>query len=289
MVNSTPSRRHWRNWQPEPIAAQPREDKETTGPPAVVVDSEERIRRYPLHKPAFTFAGRGLAALALLAILSTSAFAQDRYRAEVVILERLADPLLQENMAGKMPEPISSDRHLWVVDEAGNRISDLNLTSNLTLNNSTARLENSGKYRVLMKAGWIQEFPQNYNGRPLAIELGDYLSAAGHRAIEGTIEINRRRFLLVTVALNHWREASRAHAPSVAASSPEDQGPATEDNADSDRGGLMRVADDRSARPEPANKELVTWIRETRRMRSQEIHFVDSPTIGVLIYFRPLD
>ncbi len=240
-----------------------------------------------MHKPAFTFAGRGLAALALLAILSTSAFAQDRYRAEVVILERLADPLLQENMAGKMPEPISSDRHLWVVDEAGNRISDLNLTSNLTLNNSTARLENSGKYRVLMKAGWIQEFPQNYNGRPLAIELGDYLSAAGHRAIEGTIEINRRRFLLVTVNLNHWREADGADQQArIIRTSDTDAGQA---QADLQSDGDAPINTGYSLGEEATGKELITWIRETRRMRSKEIHFVDSSTIGVLLYFRPLD
>lgn len=34
--------------------------------------------------------------------------------------------------------------------------------------------------------------------------------------------------------------------------------------------------------------ELLTWIRETRRMRSEEIHYLDSPTIGVLIFFRKI-
>jgi hypothetical protein len=36
-------------------------------------------------------------------------------------------------------------------------------------------------------------------------------------------------------------------------------------------------------------QELITWIRETRRMRSQEIHFIDSPTIGVLVFFRKIE
>ncbi len=242
-----------------------------------------------MYKPAFTFASRGLAALALLALLSTTAFAQDRYRAEVVVLERLADPLLQENMAGKMPEPVSGHKRLWVVDEAGNRSSDLNLTSNLTLNNSTARLENSGKYRVLMRTGWIQEFPQNYNGAPLAIELGDYLSAAGHRAIEGTIEINRRRFLLVTVNLNHWQETDGAnHRParSFSASDESDSEARSDHRTDPDAPINASFGDISYNR---AGKELITWIRETRRMRSKEIHFLDSPTIGVLLYFQPLN
>lgn len=31
--------------------------------------------------------------------------------------------------------------------------------------------------------------------------------------------------------------------------------------------------------------ELITWIRENRRMRSEEVHYLDSPTIGVLVFF----
>ncbi|WP_339806689.1 CsiV family protein, partial [uncultured Marinobacter sp.] len=30
-------------------------------------------------------------------------------------------------------------------------------------------------------------------------------------------------------------------------------------------------------------------IHEPRRMRSEEIHFLDSPTIGVLVFFRKLE
>ncbi|MEO9588720.1 MAG: CsiV family protein, partial [Marinobacter sp.] len=35
--------------------------------------------------------------------------------------------------------------------------------------------------------------------------------------------------------------------------------------------------------------ELITWIRETRRMRSEEVHFLDSPTIGVLVFFKKIE
>lgn len=249
-----------------------------------------------MYKPALSFASRTLAILALLALLPAAALAQDRYRAEIVILERLADPLLQENMAGKMPETLEGSKRLWVMDSAGNPVSDINTTSNLTLNNAANRLANSGKYRVLMKTGWIQSFPPDYNGEPLKIELGDYLEGAGHRAIEGTIEINRRRYLLVTVELNHWQEASGANtpAPSAASSGEADsrdqegeQSPGNREASDEDD--TVSQLNESAALSASQNKELVTWIRETRRMRSKEIHFVDSPTIGVLIYFRPLD
>jgi hypothetical protein len=35
--------------------------------------------------------------------------------------------------------------------------------------------------------------------------------------------------------------------------------------------------------------ELLTWIRENRRMRSEEVHFLDSPTLGVLIFFKKIE
>ena len=35
--------------------------------------------------------------------------------------------------------------------------------------------------------------------------------------------------------------------------------------------------------------ELLTWIRETRRMRSEEVHFLDAPTLGVLIFFKKIE
>jgi hypothetical protein len=254
-----------------------------------------------LYKPAFNSSGRLFAALALLMALVAPALADDKYRAEVVVLERLADPILKEQMAHKTPDVKQGMQRLWVVDESGNVRSDIDLTSNLNLNTAASRLENSGKYRVLMKTGWIQEFPPDYDGEPLLIEVGEQLERAGHRAVEGTIEINRRRYLLVNVQLNHWREAG-APAMETTAEDMADGGEAVEDGQS---GSDAENTDTDSAPPEapgpgtspasdtgmkaPAGKELVTWIREIRRMRSEEIHFLDSPTIGVLVYFRPLD
>lgn len=235
-----------------------------------------------MYKPAFNPAGRLLAALALFMTLATPALAADTYRAEVVILERLADPILSEQMGDKNPDLQQGEKRLWVEDESGNRQSDIRTTNSLTLNNAASRLENSGKYRVLMKTGWVQRFPPNYSGDPMRIEVGELLERAGHRAVEGTIEVNRRRYLLVNVHLNHWREANDSNSEN-----------AQQENGDEgSEPGTQGVGTSPASTPgmsAPSGKELVTWIRETRRMRSKEIHFLDSPTIGVLLYFRPLD
>ena len=245
-----------------------------------------------MYKPAFTTATRLLTALALLMALAAPAQADNTYRAEIVILERLADPVLREQMADRHPDSQDASKRLWVVDDLGNVNSDIRTTNNLTLNTAASRLENSGKYRVLMKTGWIQRFPPNYNGDPMRIEVGEMLESAGHRAVEGTIEINRRRYLLVDVQLNHWRAADGTAMEDTMGGETDDsnQDNNGQGNAGAEPQGVgtspaatMPVMDD------PRGKELITWINEVRRMRSKEIHFLDSPTIGVLVYFRPLD
>lgn len=244
-----------------------------------------------MYKPALNLPGQLIATLALLMVLTTPTLAQeDRYRAEIVVLERLADPILSERMDRRQPERPQGDKRLWVVDENGNRRTDIEVIDNLTLNRAASQLEKSGKYRVLMKTGWEQAFPPNHIGDPLTIEVGDYLEAAGHRAVEGTIEINRRRYLLVNVSLNHWREAPGSGSQDNDNRREGDSGNGSDRDGDDivriEGVGTSPAADSGFRNPD---RELVTWIRETRRMRSEEIHFVDSPTIGVLIYFRPLD
>lgn len=245
-----------------------------------------------MYKPAFITATRLLSALALLMALAAPAQADNSYRAEIVILERLADPVLREQMADKHPEQQDASKRLWVVDDLGNINSDIRTTNNLTLNTAASRLENSGKYRVLMKTGWIQRFPPNYNGDPMRIEVGEMLERAGHRAVEGTIEINRRRYLLVDVQLNHWRAADGAAVEDTRGGETDDRSEGNSDQGDTEaepQGVGTSPAATMPVMDGTRGKELITWINEVRRMRSKEIHFLDSPTIGVLVYFRPLD
>ncbi len=239
-------------------------------------------------------------ALAFVLVPAGKALAQtpdDFYRAEVVIVERLADPsAIEEQMAGMPVEPpLSGIRSLWVEDANGNRASDVRLAARneLYLNQAAARLENSGNYRVLASAGWYQSFPPNYDGTPLRVAIGDWLEGAGQRAVEGHIEIDRKRYLHVGVHLNHWQqgEAPAASDPVadeaiIATDVPEASGALPPETATPDP--AAAPVDTLPVMTEPVPVELVTWIRETRRMRSEEIHFIDSPTIGVLVFFKKI-
>ncbi|MBR9870525.1 MAG: 5'-methylthioadenosine phosphorylase [Gammaproteobacteria bacterium] len=241
-------------------------------------------------KPLLT--GAALA-LAFTLLPATSAQAQDGkkdfYRAEIVILQRLVDPAaVEEQMAGKQIEPSRNvAKSLWVEDASGRRMSDLKLAARneLHLGRAASRLENSGNYRILAAAGWYQSFPPNYDGSPMRVAVGDWLTGAQQKAVEGHIEIDRKRYLHVGVHLNHWQDgpAPEVSAPAVATSSSPETSGAEQTSSIAD---MAEKAQTVAAEPAPA--ELVTWIKETRRMRSEEIHFIDSPTIGVLVFFRKL-
>jgi len=239
-----------------------------------------------------TKAARILAAftLGLLALTSqaqeSGTIPDDYYRAEFVILERIVDPsAIEERMADREVEPpIQTDETLWAVDRNGNAQTTLDLAprGELYLNSAARRLENSGNYRILMTAGWYEAFPPDYQGTPLRIELGDWIGSAQQREVEGHITIDRQRYLHVNVHLNHWQENTRAGTVQ--------QAPAADSEAQqSDQGDGFVSLQPPVAQSSQAPLELVTWIRETRRMRSEEVHFLDSPTIGVLIFFRKVE
>jgi hypothetical protein len=224
---------------------------------------------------------------------------QDYYRAEVVILERIVEPeAVNEQMSGRTVEPpIETEEVLWSVLQGGSTETTLNLAprNELYLANAAQRLERSGRYRVLVSAGWYEAFPPDYEGTPLRIEAGDWIEGAGTREVEGHITINRQRYLHVGVHLNHWQPAETDLPPMAepvpgdipAASLEEAPTPGTENPATVSIGDA--AVQPQALRVETAPLELLTWIRETRRMRSEEVHFLDSPTIGVLVFFKKIE
>lgn len=220
----------------------------------------------------------------------------DYYRAEFVIMERIISPdEVTEHMANHKVQPTQETPDiLWAVGKGGTPESTLDLVpaSELYLNSAANRLERSGHYRVLMRAGWYEAFPPDYKGTPLRVEIGKWLEGADTREIEGTITIDRQRYLHVGVHLNHWQLAEIPPASDQPETQVEQPGKAPETGNTGDLATGMNDAENSAQAAQvsgPAPLELLTWIRETRRMRSEEIHFLDSPTIGVLVFFKKIE
>ncbi len=224
------------------------------------------------------------------------------YRAEILIIERKVAPSeVAEKMASRHPKPAEGVvKDLWVEDESGQRHSDLDLVprKDLYLSSAADRLERSGRFKVLAAAGWVQSFPPGYKGEKMKVAVGDWMDQVGQRDIEGYISIDRLRFLHVTVALNHWQPVNPAPATAdgpLATTDPGTTSPASRQDqplsqpASTAAGNGLPSAGPVSAPAPESHKQLLTWIRETRRMRSEEIHFLDSPTIGVLVYFKRIE
>lgn len=224
---------------------------------------------------------------------------EDYYRAEFVILERIIEPeAVNEKMSEQTVErPTETDEVLWSVLEDGTTETTLELVPQdaLYLANAARRLERSGKYRVLVSAGWYEAFPPDYKGTPLRVSAGDWIPGAGIREVEGHITIDRQRYLHVGVHLNHWQladdpqpalEESGTGAIPATGTEPE-LAPESAPQATASTSNPAIQADTLSVEPVPM--ELLTWIRETRRMRSEEVHFLDSPTIGVLVFFKKIE
>jgi hypothetical protein len=224
---------------------------------------------------------------------------EDYYRAEFVILERIIEPeAVNEKMSEQtVAPPTETDEVLWSVLEDGTTETTLELApqEELHLASAARRLERSGKYRVLVSAGWYEAFPPDYKGTPLRVSAGDWIPGAGIREVEGHIIIDRQRYLHVGVHLNHWQladepepalEAPESAAIPGTAMEPE---PTPENSSQATASASNPTVQDEIPSVEPAPLELLTWIRETRRMRSEEVHFLDSPTIGVLVFFKKIE
>lgn len=205
--------------------------------------------------PAIKSLPGALIASALLVITALPALAQqaggareDFYRAEIVIVERKVDPQsVNEHMASRDVAPVAGlAKQMWVVDAAGNRISSLNLTPRSELTLNTAANRLENSGRFRVVAA-----AGWYQSFP-----PNYNGEAMQVAVGDWLAEAGHRDIEGQITINRQRylhvDVELNHwRPSTTAE----------------------------------GAELITWIRENRRMRSEEVHYLDSPTIGVLVFF----
>jgi hypothetical protein len=127
-----------------------------------------------------------------------------------------------------------------------------------------SRLQHSGAYRVLLHRAWIQPVPDRDRLQPMLIQIGE---RAGGWRIEGYLGITRGRYLHMDTQL--WYAANPT-APAVAAQRNAFATPTALGGAGADLG--------------PGYMEM----REQRRMRSGELHYLDHPKFGVLARVDPV-
>lgn len=203
----------------------------------------------------------------LLVSLPLPALAIDWYTVEVLVFAELDDSGLDEetwsgdpglpDLNGALEPGAGGSKFQWLAD------------SNLKLSAVARQLDRSGRYRTLMLSGWrqpgygprralpvhVRSDPSMALIAPAQVTGTGFVSVGNDRAgIEGIVRVHRSRFLHVLVDLLYSRPAG---------------------------GSLNAVADAVASTPS------LIRMTQTRRMRSNEMHYYDHPLFGVLVKITP--
>ncbi|XOZ33982.1 CsiV family protein [Halomonadaceae bacterium KBTZ08] len=237
-----------------------------------------------------------LVSILVLCAVAMPAVSADLYRVELLLFERLnghPEQLPDPHKPAPLPD---NGVPLWVSDDSphhstlpkGATLGEASGAAQLIpqvrqiqslprnalrLGNIAWALENDANYRLLALTGWKDAFPDGYKGPPLLVDLAS-AKDNGER-IQGTLRIERQRYLHVKAALHDTQR--REPALDVA---PIPRRPIAS--------GLILPLPRYLPPESPAFSETITLLRENRRMRSEEVHYLDAPTFGLVVYFDPV-
>jgi hypothetical protein len=130
------------------------------------------------------------------------------------------------------------------------------------------RVQRAGLGRVLFHGKWLQNVPPRESPDPILIQAGERLSEpSGVYELEGTVGVTLGRFL-------HFRADLFFHAPGLGLA------PVA---VALDGNGVARVD------PLPTLKPAYMALSESRRMRSDEVHYLDHPKLGLVVRIDPVE
>ena len=172
------------------------------------------------------------------------------------------------------------------------------------------RLEKSGAYRPLLHVAWIQPGYSAENARPVHVRNSNSALGAGgsdgapvstasepgfaptlsprvrvardrsKAALDGTVRVHRARYLHVQADLLYYRPLES----DAAAADPTDSGASAAVLPNSPDAALIeQLMSETDATPR------LFRLKESRRMRSSELHYLDHPLFGVLVEIWPLE
>ena len=198
---------------------------------------------------------------------------EGRYQVEMIIFNRTAnngdtdDELWRRDIALSYPQHYQQLTNLQIMPKSARK-----------LNNLSNKLQNNRGYRVLFHEAWQQQITER-NTPAVIIRGGDKIG--GHRELEGSIQLRVSRYLHVKTDL--WFTAFSVST---------DSGTALAKNAWPTLPVLPEDNRQSSNMPAIANIPAIDNIaifREKRRMRSEELHYIDHPILGLLIIITPIE
>ncbi|MYL26967.1 MULTISPECIES: CsiV family protein [Halomonadaceae] len=235
---------------------------------------------------------RILVSMLLLCATAMPATGAELYRVELLLFERLqaepellSDPYAPVSLPERgvplwvdsqwTPEPRDTGDIDTESETPGEQVPEILALprEELRLNNIARALENASGYRLVAFTGWQNPFPDGYRTVPLVVDVA--ADEAGEQRIQGSLQIERRRYLHVQASLHD----THLKVPAL------DVAPIPRFPVAS---GLILPLPRYLAPESPAFRETATRLTENRRMRSEEVHYLDAPTFGLVVYFHPI-
>ena len=143
--------------------------------------------------------------------------------------------------------------------------------SELNLVSDKQHLSRSGKYKILYHSGWVQPVPETQKPLPVRITAGEIMDN-GMYELDGYVAVGRGRYLHFRPDLYFSRKVQNTQAmPEV---SPTDASASTASPA-------LQFPD--------VPEILTVNLNQARRMRSEELHYIDHPLFGVIVEILPMD
>lgn len=149
------------------------------------------------------------------------------------------------------------------------------------LGNKAAALNRSSSYRVLFHKAWRQVLQQKHSAPAVLIDGGD--SSGGHRQLEGSVTLSVSRYLHLSTDL--WF-SDFAGGDMTTGGIPLPPRPTLASDEPLD---LMTGSPAPLIGAQPLYPQRVTVLRQERRLRSGELHYIDHPLLGVLIEVRTVE
>lgn len=165
-----------------------------------------------------------------------------------------------------------------------------------TLAAEKAALEDSRTYRVLYHQSWVQPVPGRNDVIPIRIDAGDVYGS--QHELQGYLELYVERYLHLNTDLQLVRYAQTDNPFRLiddnAITGPNDETmPFMGLSLDQEASALGSNVFDTDIITSNNNQYYVATesieMKQRRRMRSTELHYLDNPELGLLIYIVPLE
>jgi hypothetical protein len=168
-----------------------------------------------------------------------------------------------------------------------------------TLSQEKTALERSRNYRVLYHQSWMQPVPGRNRVVPIRIDAGE-LYGSQHE-LQGYIELSVERFLHLTTNLQLIRYAQTDN-PFRLIDDSDDAQSTNATNATRTFNGLSLDQEASALGSNVFDTDIITsnnnqyyvatesiQMKQRRRMRSAELHYIDNPEFGLLIHILPVE